>query len=241
MEKTALITGADRGLGFGLTADLLGRGWRVYAGQYMPEWHELGELAGRYPGNLHIVPLDVTSTDSAQEAARLVGSDTDRIDLLVNNAGITSASMHRNIREELDYGEMQRMFNVNALGPVRVVEAFLPLVEKSEMKRLCFVSSESGSIERSHREGWYGYCMSKSALNMAISIMFNHLRKEGFTFRVYHPGWVRSYMGGTKNLEADLEPEVAAEYALAYFLPDLPDGEEDRLVMRDYEGNEWPW
>ncbi len=241
MENIALITGADRGLGFGLSAELLKRGWKVFAGQYMPEWHELDELKGQYPHALHIVPLDVKSTESAHEAARRVAGISPRIDMLVNNAGVTSPKMYLDIRAGQDYAEIQRMLEVNALGPIRVVEAFLPLMEESPMRRLCFVSSEAGSITRSHRDAWYGYCMSKSALNMAISIMFNHLRKDGFTFRVYHPGWVRSYMGGTKNLEAELEPEIAADYALAYFLPDLPEGEEDRLVMRDYEGNEWPW
>ena len=133
------------------------------------------------------------------------------------------------------------MIDVNALGPLRVVEAFLPLMDQGLLKRLCFVSSEAGSITRSYRDAWFGYCMSKAALNMGISILFNDLRQEGYSFRVYHPGWVRSYMGGEKNLEADLEPEEAAGFALGYFLADLSPEDEDRLVMRDYQGNEWPW
>jgi len=81
--------------------------------------------------------------------------------------------------------------------------------------------------------------MSKTALNMAVRIMFNDLRREGYTFRLYHPGWVRSYMSGQKNLSADLEPEDAAARALSFFLGDRDD--EDRLVVIDDEGREWPF
>jgi NAD(P)-dependent dehydrogenase (short-subunit alcohol dehydrogenase family) len=241
MLKTAFITGADRGLGQAVSAQLLRSGWRVFAGQYLPGWHELGDLLEKYPDLLKIVPLDVSSIESVRKAAEMTGQHTDNLDLLINNAGVTSPTMHRDIREPQDYAEMLRLFEVNALGPLRVVEALLPLLDQGEMKRLCFVSSEAGSITRNYRKSWFGYNMSKAALNMAVSIFFNRLREEGFTFRVYHPGWIRSYMGGTKNLEADLEPEEAAAYALDYFLNDLPLEEEDHLVMRDYQGNEWPW
>lgn len=245
MEQTlnahpiALITGADRGLGFALVARLLQKGWRVFAGQYMPEWSQLDELREQYPDRLTVVSLDVADEAIVQQAAETVGQTVDRIDLLINNAGVTSPTMRRTIEEEQDWDEMHRMYNVNALGPLRVVDAFLPLTARSEMKRLAFVSSEAGSINRAERVSWYGYCTSKTALNMAVSMLFNRLRREGYTFRLYHPGWVRSYMGGKKNTQADLEPEEAAVPAIAYFLRDRAD--EDRLVLRDYEGQEWPW
>jgi NAD(P)-dependent dehydrogenase (short-subunit alcohol dehydrogenase family) len=174
-------------------------------------------------------------------AAQTVAGAADHVDLIVNNAGVISPAMYRTIREAQDYVEMHRLFDVNALGALRVVEAFLPLTDRSALKRLCFVSSEAGSITRSHRDAWFSYCMSKAALNMAVSILFNHLRPQGYTFRVYHPGWMRTYMSGEKNPQADMEPEEAAGYALAYFLTDLPREQEDRLVMRDWQGNEWPW
>jgi NAD(P)-dependent dehydrogenase (short-subunit alcohol dehydrogenase family) len=147
--------------------------------------------------------------------------------------------MAQPISEPQNYAEMHRLFDVNSLGPLRVVEAFLPLTKGSTLKRLCFVSSEAGSISRAERTAWYSYCMSKAALNMGIKILFNHLRPEGYTFRVYHPGWMRSYMSGKKNLEATLEPEEAAGYAIPIFLE--PREDEDRLVLVDYQGQEWPW
>lgn len=239
MRQNAFITGADRGLGFALTEKLLERGWQIFAGQYMPDWPQLNALYQRFPGLLKIIPLDVTSTESAYAAVRIVTASADHIDLLINNAGVISPTSEHSIRDAQDYVEIHRLYDVNALGSLRTVEAFLPLLDRSGLKRLCFISSEAGSITRAQRTSWYGYTMSKAALNMAVHILFNHLRPEGYTFRLYHPGWIKSYMSGAKSVVGDLEPEEAAGPALAYFLDVKLD--EDCLVMRDWQGNEWPW
>jgi len=229
MMQTAFITGADRGLGFALSAGLLGQGWRVLAGQYLPEWRDLTRLKEQYPDRLFPLSLNVTDAASVQKAAGAAGQITNQV---------SPTNLH-SISDGLDYAEMQRVYDVNALGPLRVVESFLPLMAGSSLKRLCFVSSEAGSIERCTRTAWYGYCMSKAALNMAVKILYNHLRPEGFTFRLYHPGWMRSYMMGVKNMEAQFEPEEAAANALPFFLTPMAD--EEQLALVDYEGNEWPW
>lgn len=239
MERTVLVTGADRGLGFALCAGLLKQGWHVFAGQYMPEWHELTALQNEYSRTLHIVPLDVRSMESAKAAAEIVKTQSGHLDILINNAGVSTETSDFSIRESQDYEEMQRLYDVNALGALRVVEAFLPLMESSRTRRLCFVSSEAGSIGAAKRTNWYGYCMSKAALNMGVKILFNDLHPSGYTFRVYHPGWIRSYMHGDKNMAADLEPEDAASYAIPILLNDREN--EDRLVLVDYEGREWFW
>jgi NAD(P)-dependent dehydrogenase (short-subunit alcohol dehydrogenase family) len=240
MSPTVFLTGADRGLGFSLCTRLLEKGCQVFAGQYMPAWPELAALAKQNPRSLHIIPLDVTSPDSIRGAAESVEQVAGSLDMLINNAGVFSASVFRSIREPQDYAEMQRLYDVNTLGPLRVVEAFLPLLDRGGLKRLCFVSSEAGSIGASDRTAWYGYCMSKAALNMGVRILFNHLRPEGYTFRLYHPGWVRSYMhGDKKNMEATLEPAEAAAQAVPFFLDPLTD--EDHLALIDNEGNEWEW
>jgi len=239
MERTVLVTGADRGLGFALCAELLKQGWWVFAGQYLPQWHELADLKNEYPETLHIIPLDVSSMESVQAAVKIVHTYTEHMDVLISNAGITSETIYPTIREPQDYGEMLRMYDVNALGALRMVEAFLPLLEQGQTKRLCFISSEAGSISAAERTSWFGYCMSKAALNMGGKILFNDLHPSGYTFRVYHPGWVRSYMHGEKNREAIFEPEEAATYALPILLNDQED--EDRLVMVDHAGKEWSW
>ncbi|NLX69448.1 MAG: SDR family oxidoreductase [Clostridiales bacterium] len=249
MNKTpvVVITGADRGLGFGLCKNFLEKGWLVYAGQYIPDWPELSSLSEKYPEKLRIVPLDVSSIESVKKAAEKVGKEVGYVDVLINNAGITAPTNKLDIREQQNYDDIHRVYDVNALGPIRVMEVFLPLVDKGSLKRLCFVSSEAGSIGACERTAWYGYCMSKAALNMAVKITFNRLRPEGYTFRVYHPGWVRSYMSGKKNYEADLEPEEAARYAVNYFMSGTEYSEldkeidEDNLILRDYLLNEWPW
>jgi len=205
----------------------------------------LDELGRRYPGLLTAVPLDVASLDSVRAAALQVSEMVSQVDLLINNAGVTSPNENNPITISQDYAEMHRVLDVNSLGPLRMVEVFLPLVAHSTLKRLCFVSSEAGSIGASTRQAWFGYCMSKAALNMAVKNLFNDLRPQGFTFRLYHPGWMRSYMGGKKNLHADLELDDAADAALAYFLSGLagealaPD--ENQLVLRDYLGKVYPW
>lgn len=241
MNRIAVVTGADRGLGQGLTTVLLERGWRVFAGQYMPEWPELREMESRYPNQLFLLPLDVTSTESVQLAAEAITATVDHVDMLISNAGVNSPTSPRVLGEDQDFDEMHRLYDVNALGALRMVEAFLPLTDASEMKRLCFVSSEAGSIDRSVRTSWFGYCMSKAALNMAVKNMFNYLRPQGYTFRLYHPGWLRSYISGVKRTEGDMEPEEGAIPAVEYFIQDRESADEDRLVLRDYRGNEWPW
>ncbi len=245
MKKVALVTGADRGLGLALSAGLLEQGWHVLAGQYMPEHPELAMLAERYPDDLIILPLDVASDASVQTAMAFASERVPHIDLLINNAGVNSPETYQiPLDEPQDFDEMQRVYNVNSLGPLRVVNAFLPLMNAGDMKRLCFVSSEAGSIKRATRESWYGYCMSKAALNMGVKLMFNRLRPDGYTIRLYHPGWMRTYMGGVKSETGDMEGDVAAQPALAFFLNDGQTSEafdEDRLVMVDWQGEEWPW
>ncbi len=239
MKPTILVTGADRGLGFGLCAGLLRLGWRVFAGQYLPGWSELPALQKEYPNALEIVPMDVRSMESIRAAAALIEERVGSLDVLINNAGVQSETIYAGIRAPQNYDEMHRLYDVNALGPLRVTEAFLPLMDAGQRKRLCFISSEAGSIGAAQRTSWFGYCMSKAALNMAVKILFNDLRPAGYTFRVYHPGWIRSYMHGEKAAQAHLEPEEAAALALPILLGSAAD--EDRLALVDYEGKEWPW
>ena len=113
MDSYALVTGADRGLGLALSASLLGRGWQVFAGQYMPDWPELEALAGKYPRALHILPLDVSSIDSANAAAQAAGKVSDHIDLLINNAGVTSSKKAQPIPSPQDYAEIAEKRKIN--------------------------------------------------------------------------------------------------------------------------------
>jgi NAD(P)-dependent dehydrogenase (short-subunit alcohol dehydrogenase family) len=237
MDKVAVVTGADRGLGLGLSRVLLRRGWTVLAGQHMP-WPELDALQSEFPVALRILPLDVGSDASVADAAKLAGEWVSHVDLMIANAAINRSAHLNSLREEQNFDDWIAEYNVNAVGPMRAVRAFLPLLEQGAERRLCFISSEAGSIGASSRTGWFGYCMSKAALNMAVKNLHNDLTREGFRFRLYHPGWLRTYMSGTKNDNAHMEPEEAAEVALRYFLDEAdPLG----LSLHDWEGNDFPW
>ena len=226
--KTVLISGADRGVGLGMASEFASHGWRVFAGQFMPEWPQLSGLREKYPDNLVIVPLDVSSSESVQKAKEIVEKETDRIDLLASNAGIA------HLPEEREY--MNRIFSVNSLALVRLISAFRDLLDRGD-RRICAVSSEAGSITLAMRPDMYSYCMSKTALNMELRLLFNELRPQGYTFRVYHPGWIRSYMAGVKSTVGYYEPEETAAVAYRQFTEDRE--VEDVLYLMDIEGEVW--
>jgi NAD(P)-dependent dehydrogenase (short-subunit alcohol dehydrogenase family) len=238
MSKTIFITGADRGLGCALAGCFLREKWIVFAGQFMPEWDALEKLKAAYGDSLHIVTLDVSDGDSVLAAYGEVRAKTGRLDMLVNNAGISGSAGDIFALGDLSRGP--RLFSVNSLGPLRVTNTFLPLLEDSQsLKRLCFVSSEAGSVSVCHREEGFLYPMSKTALNMAVKLLFAQLRGQGYTFRLYHPGWVRSYMSGKKSTQGKFEPEETAASALRFFV----EGQrhEDVLRLVDNEGAVWPF
>ncbi len=222
--KTVVITGADRGVGYSLVECFLSGGWHVLAGQFMPDWPQLDELKKTHPDTLDIIPLDVGNTESVFAAAETVKGLVDHVDMVVSCAGISR-------------GDERSIYSVNVVGAVRMVEAFLPLMQIG-LKRFAFVSSESGSISVSHREGG-AYPTSKTALNMTVRCMFRELQPKGYTFRLYHPGWVRSYMGGKKSTYGNFEPEEAAETAYRQFIADRD--AEDVLVMTDVSDEMWPY
>ena len=225
-----VITGADRGIGLALTETFLRNGYTVYAGQFMPDWPQLAELLQQYPERLHILPLNVGDRQSVKEAARMVATLTRRVDYLINCAGIFPKT------EDAD--GFNAAFQVNSLGPLRMVEAFLPLMQEGQ-KKLCTFSSETGVIPLMQRVKDFPYCVSKAALNMEMHMLFKALRPKGYTFRLFHPGWVKSYMSGEKSTVGDFEPEEAAPVAYRYFTSD--DEIDDVLILRDIQGQYWPF
>ncbi len=240
MHYKILITGADRGLGFGMAKHLVEKGHTIFCGQYLEAWSELRELKKRFPDLLHIIPLDVSDIENVQNAYQQIKEMTSSLDIIINNAGIIGQSdcIH-DITHPLDYEEILHIINVNALGCLRTINQFLPLIQNSKTKRLCFVSSEASSIKQSQRTSMYGYCMSKSALNMMVKILYNTLNTKDYHFRLYHPGWIRSYMNGSLSKVGDLTIEEAARYAIEYFLSDTKNDKQIRLI--DYKGEVWPW
>jgi len=236
-----IITGADRGLGFSLCREFLSRGWTVFGGKFLEDYNLLEQERGKNPA-LHIVPLDVGDAGSIAKACGFVAEKTDSLDMLISNAALMGQVQCSIDEPPMDLQAPWNSFRVNALGPVRMVEHFLPLLDKGEMKRLCFVSSEVSCITlMKHRAGSsYPYPMSKSSLNMGVRLMHNLLFSQGYTFRLYHPGWMKKQMpDGALSEYAMYDPAGTAAHAAKYF--DTPLGDEHRLVMYDYMSQEWPF
>lgn len=234
--KTVMITGSDRNIGLALAHEFLKRGWFVFAGRYLTNYTGLDDLKAEFPDQMEIVMADVSSGESLSAAAAYVAGRTDCLDMIVHNSAVFGD--HPANPEEIDFSRFWIPFNVNALGAMRLVQTFLPLMNNG-MRRLCFVSSEAGSVSVAHRTEVSSYCMSKTALNMAIRLMFNQLRPDGFTFRVYHPGWVRSPKDNKPVHGGKLEPWETALSAVPQFIEDRD--WEDCLVMLDNEGAAWPF
>ena len=227
--KTVLITGADRGVGYCLCECFLEGGYTVIAGQYMPDWPWLAALKEKHPDRVHIVPLDVSSTESVFHVAKLTAAAVDHLDILVCCAGIGGND---------SYEGMRRVYSTNTVGAVRMTEAFLPLMQTG-MKRLAYVSSEAGVNTLANRTDGFSYTTSKTALNMLVQQMHRTLYPKGFTFRLYHPGWVKSYMSGQKSIYGNFEPEESAAVAYRQFTSSR--SWEDTLVMTDVSDEMWPY
>ncbi len=203
--KTALVTGADRGLGAALCRALAARGCTVFAGLYQD-----GPASRDKGGRIIPVPLDVTSRSSVEAAAAFAAEKTDSIDVLINNAGVLGDTESR-LMGEIDYDDVLSVYSTNAVGPLRVINAFGRLLLAGETRIVVNISSEAGSVSGCTREGWFAYCMSKSALNMLSAIVHNAVRPQGGKVLNVHPGWMRTWMRGRLDSEATEGPEESAE------------------------------
>jgi NAD(P)-dependent dehydrogenase (short-subunit alcohol dehydrogenase family) len=206
MSKTILITGASRGLGLNLTKKYLQDGETVFAGIRDTANHALKPLLEEYPDTLIPLVLEVTDTKSVQEAAVMVGKYTKSLDIVINNAAIHSQSSFE-VLEDTDIDDCLPVYNVNSLGPLRIVKVFIPFLKNSTSAKIINISSESGSLGACTREKEFDYCMSKTALNMGTKLLANYLRKDKIVVLAVHPGWMRTDMGGSN---ADLDPYETA-------------------------------
>jgi len=190
--EAVLITGANRGIGLGLTRRFLAQGCRVYAACRAPaEARELAALAAAHPGRCPLVPLDVREPDSAAALAAALGPEP--VDVLVNNAGINPAP-HEPL-DRVDPALVAEAFAVNALGALRVLQAVLPALRRSPRPRIVNISSGAGSLaHNSSKRPQPAYCISKAALNMLTHCAARDL--PGVTVVAVSPGWIRTDMGG---------------------------------------------
>ena len=192
-EKTALITGANKGIGHEVARQLAAKGFHVFVGARNPEaGREAAEEIAKLGGKATFLEIDVIDNKSVTNAAREFSNIEDHLDVLVNNAGIIAEGDDAVLQISDDL--FRKTLETNTLGPLRVTRAFMPLLRKSKAPRVINVSSGGGQLNGG-ADGWApAYCISKTALNGVTVQLAAVLPK--FAVNSVCPGWVRTDMGG---------------------------------------------
>jgi NAD(P)-dependent dehydrogenase (short-subunit alcohol dehydrogenase family) len=199
--KTVLVTGANKGIGYEVARQLVGKGFQVFIGaRNRDAGRKAVDGIAMKSGKVAFLEIDVANNASVTAAAREFARATDHLDVLVNNAGIIVDGDNAilEISDEL----LRKTLETNTLGALRVTRAFAPLLRKSRAPRVINVSSGGGQLTGG-ADGWSpAYCMSKTALNGLTSQLATALPK--FAVNSVCPGWVRTDMGGqgaTRSVE----------------------------------------
>jgi NAD(P)-dependent dehydrogenase (short-subunit alcohol dehydrogenase family) len=199
--KTALITGANKGIGYEVARQLGAKGFHVFVGARNPQnGREATETLKKNGAIATFVPLDVSDGQSIMDALHAISEVADHLDVLVNNAGILleeDAAI-----AQLSVETLNKTFQTNTLGPLLITQAFLPLLSRSNAPRVVNVSSGGGQLNDGMDTWAPAYCLSKTALN-AVTCLFAAAVPE-ISINSVCPGWVRTDMGGanaTRSVE----------------------------------------
>ncbi|KAI1097260.1 NAD(P)-binding protein [Jackrogersella minutella] len=208
-----LITGASRGFGLALVRQLvsLPNISKIFA-TARGDSPLLDELADKSSGRVIVVKLDVTNEESIKQAAVEVESKLggEGLDILINNAGICKWSPDG--IKSMD--NLVESFNINVLGVHWVTRAFLPLLQKGNLKKVVNISTTLASITLAREADYFhapSYKISKAAMDSLTAQYALDYEKEGFTFMALCPGWMKTDLGGDM---ADLSPEQGAKASL---------------------------
>lgn len=212
-----VLTGGNRGIGLELATQYAALGHDVVVGC---------RSDAEIPGVTVVSGVDVTSDDGI---ARLVEACPDRVDLLINNAGV----LQRNALSDLDLDSIRLQFEVNALGPIRVTRALLGKLERGS--KVAIVTSRMGSIADNTSGSHYGYRMSKAAVNMGGVSLARDLAPKGIAVCLLHPGYVKTRMTG---FNGNWGPAEAAE-ALRARIDELTPSTSGSFWHA--EGQQLPW
>jgi NAD(P)-dependent dehydrogenase (short-subunit alcohol dehydrogenase family) len=232
MDRVALVTGANRGIGLGVARRLALRGFTTVLGaRDLQKGEEAASLLRQ--GGLKLIPvqLDVTEQQSIEAAKRLVEEQFGKLDVLVNNAAILCDEWERAENANLD--TVREAFETNTLGAWRMCQAFISLLRKSEHARIVNVSSESGSLTVMGG-GTPGYSVSKAALNALTRMLADELRASRVLVNSVCPGWVATEMGGPDAPRTVEEGAASVIWAVT-----LPDDGPTGGFFRDGEPLEW--
>lgn len=231
--QRCLVTGANRGLGLAFVTDLLERGARVLACCRDPAHAQvLDALRAAHGERLAIHALDVADAVAIDALPAVAARHLQRIDLLVNNAGVlVSGERFGNVKA----AALAESFAVNASAPLLITQALAPLLSLGNKPRVLCISSQIGSIAQSHAFRTVSYAMGKAALNMGVKRLAAELAPRGIIVLSVHPGWLKTDMGGKS---ATLAPADAAHALLGLIEHTRID---DAGKFLAYDGAELPW
>jgi NAD(P)-dependent dehydrogenase (short-subunit alcohol dehydrogenase family) len=222
---SVLITGANRGIGLEFARQYAHDGWEVIATCRAPE--AAGELKAL---NVQVAPLDVS--DFAAIAALADALSGRPLDVLINNAGTYGGPQGFG---EVNIPEWDYVLRVNAMGPLKMMEAFAPHLQAGQRRVVASVTSRMGSIDDNTSGGAYAYRSSKAALNAVNKSLSIDLRPRGITCVVLHPGWVRTAMGGAGAL---ITPQQSVT-GMRRIIDGATPSHSGRFF--NYDGQEIPW
>jgi NAD(P)-dependent dehydrogenase (short-subunit alcohol dehydrogenase family) len=224
-NKTALVTGANKGIGFESVRRLAELGMTVLVGARDRRRGEAAVARLRESSSdAHLVLLDLDDEASIASAAVDVGARFGRLDVLVNNAGIGNAS---DVPSKQSLAEMRTLFATNVLGAIAVTQAFLPLLERAPAARIVNVSSSLGSLRQAADptsriaawNGLFGYSLSKTALNGFTVRLAHELRAKNVKVNSACPGYVATDLNGHRGIRT-----VEQGAAIIVHLATLDDG-----------------
>jgi len=227
-KRIALVTGANKGIGFEVARDLARKGFHVFLGARDEKAGHAAEEKLRKEGEVTFLKIDIANRESIERAVEEFSRQADHLDTLVNNAGIL-------LDEDKDVLTttpeiFEKTLRTNTLGPLLVSQAFVPLLKKSSAPRIVNVSSGGGQLADG-ADGWApAYCISKTALNGVTSQLAAALPK--FAINSVCPGWVRTDMGGA-NATRSIAEGAAGIVWLAADAPQKETGKfwRDRKVI----------
>ncbi|MGV3548400.1 SDR family NAD(P)-dependent oxidoreductase [Rhizobium sp.] len=211
-NKTALVTGANRGIGLEIARQLAQAGHEVWLGSRDAKRGEEAAAALRAEGfAAHVLQLDVTDDASVAEAARLLTEQTDHLDVLVNNAGVATGGFAYTPADE-PIANVKDIYEVNVFGPIRVTQAFLPLLKAAGAAQVIMLSSELGSLgalldpaNEFYGVNLLGYNSSKTALNAATVAFAKALEPAGIKVNAVDPGYTNTEMNGNTGYRSVAE------------------------------------
>ena len=230
MTTIALITGANKGIGFATAQLLAGRGMTVLLGARDADRGQQAEQTLREAGGqARFVLLDVTDEKTAGQAAAWIEAEYGRLDVLVNNTGIARGDGHGQ-PSETTVGTLREVFETNVFGVVAVTNAMLPLLRHAPAARIVNVSSEVGSITSMtdpdsplYPMASVPYPASKAALNMVTAMYAKELRDTPIKVNAANPGYCATDLNGHRGFRAP-EQGAAVVAQLATLPADGPDG-----------------